>query len=60
MNGVAKVTKDSKGLARPDLKYQMSSQPSDNHSNPHDDLARSDYWDSHGIFNALHVVGFLV
>jgi hypothetical protein len=54
MNGVVKVTKDPKGPTGPNLKYQTSSQHSDNQSNPYDGLTRSHYRDNHGIFNALH------
>jgi hypothetical protein len=43
INGVETVTKDPKG---PDLKYQTSSQHSDNQSNPHDDLTTGDYQDT--------------
>jgi hypothetical protein len=37
--------KDPKGPTGPDLKYQTSSQHSDNQSKPHDDLTSSDYLD---------------
>jgi hypothetical protein len=45
MNRAVEVSKDPKGPAGPDLKYQTS-QHSDNQSNPHDDLTRSDYRDA--------------
>jgi hypothetical protein len=46
INGVVKVTIDPNGPTGPDLKYQMSSQHSDNQSNPHDDLTGGDYCDA--------------
>jgi hypothetical protein len=52
INGVVKVTTHPKGPTRPDLKYQTSSQHSDNQSNPHDDITRSDCRDT-GITTAF-------
>jgi hypothetical protein len=53
MNGVVKVTTDPNGRTGPTLKYQTSSQQSDNQPNPHDDFTRGDYWDGDGILEAL-------
>jgi hypothetical protein len=46
INGVANVTKDSNGLARTDLKQQMSNQLSDDQSDPPDDVYINDYRDA--------------